>query len=73
MEDEEKNIIRFDYTSEEDVSKIVDAIENSGCIIINPNYNPVRGMDNGLILRSADRGWLIENVMQILEMAKKGD
>ncbi len=71
MENEEKNFIRFDFISEEDILKIINAIEGSGCIIVNPNYNPVKGMENGLILRSADKEWLTENVMQILEMIKK--
>ena len=48
------------------IRKIIDAIENSGCVIVNPNYNPVKGMENGLILRSADKEWLVDITANIL-------
>ena len=49
------------------VKQVIEAIENSGCVIVNPNYNPVKGMENGLILRSADKEWLTSTVMQIIK------
>jgi hypothetical protein len=49
------------------VLRVIKAIEGSGCVIVNPNYNPVKGMDNGLILRSADKEWLIDSTIQILQ------
>ena len=56
------------------ILRIVEAIEATGCVIVNPNYNAVRGMQNGLILRSADKDWLISATIGILEHleSKKG-
>lgn len=49
------------------IKEIIEAIENNGCIIVNPNYNPVKGIKGGLILRSADKEWLIDAVLALLE------
>ena len=51
--------------------RIIKAIEASGCVIVNPNYNPVKGMENGLILRSADKDWLVGTILEILEYKEK--
>ena len=49
------------------IKDVIEAIENNGCIIVNPNYNPVKGIKGGLILRSADQEWLIGAVLTMLE------
>ena len=53
------------------ITRVIDAINGAGCIIVNPNYNPVRGLENGLILRSADKEWLIGTITQILRHSEQ--
>ena len=49
------------------ITRVINAIEATGCVIVNPNYNPVKGMENGLILRSADKDWLLATVIEVLK------
>ena len=51
----------------ERIRKIIEAIEFTGCIIVNPNYNPVTSVKGTLMLRSADHNWLVEAIAQNLQ------
>jgi len=74
------NAIERKYMLMDDISKwiektkiieVIEAIEDSGCIIVNPNYNPVKGIKGGLILRSANKEWLSETIIEILEYLER--
>ena len=50
-----------------DLLKVIEAIEMTGCIIVNPNYSPVKSIKGTLMLRSADHGWLVDAIIQNLQ------